>query len=79
MPRARTAGRGRGRQQPAGVVVGTVDDDVRTVASRAIAGETLATLALRPALDAVARLVPAGAVADIVLVLRGDELVARRP
>jgi len=33
-------------------------------------------LALRPAVDGVARLVPAGAVADVVVGLDGDELVA---
>jgi len=33
-------------------------------------------LALRPAIDGVARLVPAGAVADVVVGLDGDELVA---
>lgn len=44
---------------------------VRAVA----AGELLATLALHPAVGQVARLVPAGAVADLVVVLRGDELL----
>jgi alkylation response protein AidB-like acyl-CoA dehydrogenase len=55
--------------------VSDTDDDVGAVASRAIGGEVLATLALRPAVGSVARLVPAGAVADVVLALRGDELV----
>jgi alkylation response protein AidB-like acyl-CoA dehydrogenase len=46
------------------------------LASGALAGEVLATLALRPADDGgTARLVPAGAVADLVIVPRGDELV----
>jgi alkylation response protein AidB-like acyl-CoA dehydrogenase len=40
-----------------------------------VAGELLATLALRPADGEVARLVPAGAVADLVVVLRGEELL----
>ncbi len=40
-----------------------------------VAGELLATLALHPADGRVARLVPAGAVADLVVVLRGDELL----
>lgn len=40
-----------------------------------VAGERLATLALHPAAGEVARLVPAGAVADLVVVLRGDELL----
>jgi alkylation response protein AidB-like acyl-CoA dehydrogenase len=53
----------------------TTNELVRAVASRAIAGELLATLALRPAVDSVARLVPAGAVADVVVALRGDQLV----
>jgi alkylation response protein AidB-like acyl-CoA dehydrogenase len=40
-----------------------------------VAGDRLATLALRPSADGVARLVPAGAVADYVAVLRGEELL----
>ncbi|RAY14683.1 acyl-CoA dehydrogenase [Actinomadura craniellae] len=44
----------------------------------AVAGESLATLALHPAAGGVARLVPAGAVADLVLVLRDEELLAVR-
>ena len=39
-------------------------------------GETIASLALRPAVDGVWRLVPAGAVAGLVIGLDGDELVA---
>jgi alkylation response protein AidB-like acyl-CoA dehydrogenase len=39
------------------------------------AGERLATLALHPARGGVAALVPAGAVADLVAVLRDDELL----
>jgi alkylation response protein AidB-like acyl-CoA dehydrogenase len=43
-------------------------------------GSLLATVALAPAREGVARLVPAGAVADVAVVLDGDELVAlRRP
>src|SRR5690242_17638751 len=38
-------------------------------------GEGVATLALAPAAGGVARLVPAGAVADLVVVLRGEELL----
>jgi len=38
-------------------------------------GTAIATIALRPAVDHVARLVPAGAVADHVLALDGDDLV----
>ncbi|MBA9005349.1 acyl-CoA dehydrogenase family protein [Thermomonospora cellulosilytica] len=47
-------------------------------ASAAVAGELLATTALHPAAGDVARLVPAGAVADLVVVLRGEELLAVR-
>ena len=39
-------------------------------------GETIASLALRPATDAVWRLVPAGSVAGLIIGLDGDELVA---
>ena len=48
---------------------GTVPDGV-------VDGSTIATLALRPPIDGVARLVPAGAVADVVVALDGDDLVA---
>ena len=40
-----------------------------------LAGRQLATLALHPVTGDVARLVPAGAVADLVVLLRGDELL----
>ena len=40
-----------------------------------VAGERLVTLALRPARDGVATLVPAGAVADAAVVLDGDRLL----
>jgi alkylation response protein AidB-like acyl-CoA dehydrogenase len=43
-----------------------------------VAGEQLATLALQPVTGGVARLVPAGAVADVVVALRGDELLLLR-
>jgi alkylation response protein AidB-like acyl-CoA dehydrogenase len=44
-----------------------------------VAGEVIATLALHPAdADGVWRIVPAGAVADMVIGLDGDELVAVR-
>jgi alkylation response protein AidB-like acyl-CoA dehydrogenase len=54
------------------------------VASRAhpaddvVAGSTIATVSLRPAVDGVWRLVPAGAVAGVVVGVDGDELVAVR-
>jgi alkylation response protein AidB-like acyl-CoA dehydrogenase len=38
-------------------------------------GTTIATIALRPAVDGVARLVPAGAIAHLVLALDGDDLL----
>jgi len=41
-------------------------------------GDAIAALALRPAIDGVWRMVPAGAVADVVVGLDGDELVAVR-
>jgi alkylation response protein AidB-like acyl-CoA dehydrogenase len=44
----------------------------------AVAGEALVSLALNPLIAGVARLVPAGAVADAVLALDGDEVVAFR-
>jgi alkylation response protein AidB-like acyl-CoA dehydrogenase len=50
--------------------------DLDPLVSRAVAGESLATLALHPVTGDVARLVPAGAVADLVVVLRGEELLA---
>ena len=44
----------------------------------AVAGEALLSVALHPLVGGVARLVPAGAVADAVLALDGDEVVALR-
>jgi alkylation response protein AidB-like acyl-CoA dehydrogenase len=49
--------------------------DVASYVSGAVAGELLATLAIHPATDHVARLVPAAAVADLVIALDGEELV----
>jgi alkylation response protein AidB-like acyl-CoA dehydrogenase len=48
-----------------------LDPIVRRVAD----GAALATVALHPVRDGAARTVPAGAVADVVLALRGDQLV----
>jgi len=45
---------------------------------RAVSGEALISIALHPLAGGVARLVPAGAVADAVLALDGDEVVALR-
>ena len=44
----------------------------------ALAGTSIATVALSPAMDGVWRLVPAGAVADVVVGIDGDELMAVR-
>jgi alkylation response protein AidB-like acyl-CoA dehydrogenase len=46
--------------------------------ARAVAGEVLVSLALEPLRSGVAKLAPAGAVADAVLALDGEELVAFR-
>jgi alkylation response protein AidB-like acyl-CoA dehydrogenase len=43
------------------------------------AGTGVTTIALRPAVDGIARLVPGGAVADIVIALDGDDLIAVEP
>lgn len=53
--------------------------DHEPLVSRCVAGDLLATFAPHPAVDGVARLVPAGAVADAVIVLDGDDLVLVRP
>jgi alkylation response protein AidB-like acyl-CoA dehydrogenase len=45
---------------------------------RAVLDGALATVAVRPPVGGVCRLVPAGAVADIVIVLDGDDLIALR-
>jgi len=52
-------------------------NDLEPVAEAAVAGELLPTLALHPVGD-LARLVPAGAVADVVIARRGEELVLIR-
>ncbi len=53
-------------------------DEARELLAEAVAGDALLTLSLRPLEGGVAKLVPAGAVADAVLALDGDELVALR-
>jgi alkylation response protein AidB-like acyl-CoA dehydrogenase len=50
----------------------------RRLLADAVAGEALVTVALHPLVGGVARLVPAGAVADAVLCVDGDEVVALR-
>ncbi|MGE0880453.1 MAG: acyl-CoA dehydrogenase family protein [Acidimicrobiia bacterium] len=47
-----------------------------TLVDAFIEGTVIATFSPRPAANGVARLVPAGAIADVVVVLDGDELVA---
>lgn len=49
------------------------------LASELVDGQSIGTLALRPAVNGVATRVPAGAVADLVVALAGDQLVAFRP
>jgi alkylation response protein AidB-like acyl-CoA dehydrogenase len=46
--------------------------------NRVADGTVLATFAVRPVMAAVATLAPAGAVADLLIALRGDQLVAVR-
>jgi alkylation response protein AidB-like acyl-CoA dehydrogenase len=56
------------------------DPEAASLVSRAVAGQLLGSLALHPAAGKVARMVPAGAVADLVVVLDGDRLLLlRRP
>lgn len=57
---------------------GERDPRLESLTARAVAGGLLATLALHPVTGDLARLVPAGAVADLVVVLRGDELLLLR-
>jgi alkylation response protein AidB-like acyl-CoA dehydrogenase len=53
-------------------------DAAAALLAEAVAGDALVTLAVRPAAGGVARLVPAGAIADAVVALDGDELVVVR-
>jgi alkylation response protein AidB-like acyl-CoA dehydrogenase len=45
------------------------------IVGRVVGGDAIATVALHPVVDGVARTVPAGAVADVVVALRGNQLV----
>jgi alkylation response protein AidB-like acyl-CoA dehydrogenase len=54
-------------------VSGALPDGV--VPHGVVDGTTIATLALRPAVDGMARLVPAGAVAHLLVALDGDDLL----
>lgn len=51
---------------------------VRELLAQAVAGDALVSLALHPLRDGVATLAPAGAVADALVALDGDEVVAFR-
>jgi alkylation response protein AidB-like acyl-CoA dehydrogenase len=53
-------------------------DRIASLSAAVISGELLATLALHPTADGVARLVPGGAVADVVIALHGEDLIAIR-
>jgi alkylation response protein AidB-like acyl-CoA dehydrogenase len=53
-------------------------DAATALLADAVAGEALVTLAVRPAVDGVATIVPGGAVADAVIALDGDDLVVVR-
>jgi alkylation response protein AidB-like acyl-CoA dehydrogenase len=53
-------------------------EELRGLLAESVAGDALVTLALAPAEHGVAGLVPAGAVADAVVALDGDELVVVR-
>jgi alkylation response protein AidB-like acyl-CoA dehydrogenase len=50
-------------------------DALAAIVRRVVDGEALATIALHPVRDGVARTVPAGAIADVVLARRDDQLV----
>jgi hypothetical protein len=52
--------------------------ELEPLVAGAVAGDLLPTVALHPVAGAVARVVPAGAVADVVIVLRGEDLLAVR-
>jgi alkylation response protein AidB-like acyl-CoA dehydrogenase len=53
-------------------------DAATTLLHDAVAGDAMVTLAVRPAIDGVARIVPGGAVADAVIALDGNDLVVVR-
>jgi alkylation response protein AidB-like acyl-CoA dehydrogenase len=53
-------------------------DQIESIVSQAVAGDLLATVAVRQAAGRVARLVPAGAVANLVIVRCGEELLLVR-
>jgi len=51
-------------------------DEAAALLESSVNGDILCTLALRPATDRLARLVPGGAVADVMLAIEGDHLYA---
>ncbi|HEX4217680.1 MAG TPA: acyl-CoA dehydrogenase family protein [Acidimicrobiales bacterium] len=53
-------------------------DPARELLAEAVAGDSLVTITLQPLRAGLAKLAPAGAVADAVLALDGDELIAFR-
>ncbi|MGA7418151.1 MAG: acyl-CoA dehydrogenase family protein [Acidimicrobiales bacterium] len=53
-------------------------ETARELLAEAVAGDVLVSLALRPPSEGVAKLAPAGAVADALVVMDGDELVVFR-
>jgi alkylation response protein AidB-like acyl-CoA dehydrogenase len=52
--------------------------EIESIVSQAVTGDLLVTVAIRPATGQVAHLVPAGAVADLVIALRGEDLLVIR-
>jgi alkylation response protein AidB-like acyl-CoA dehydrogenase len=52
--------------------------ELEPLVAGAVAGDLLPTVALHPVTGAVARVVPAGAAADVMIVLRGEDLLAVR-
>jgi alkylation response protein AidB-like acyl-CoA dehydrogenase len=61
-----------------GKAAGAGADDLPELVTGAVEGRLMATLALHPVLAGTARLVPAGAVADLVVALDGERLVLIR-
>jgi alkylation response protein AidB-like acyl-CoA dehydrogenase len=60
------------------LLAGGAGDAATALLNDAVAGDALVTLAVRPAIDGVAAIVPGGAIADAVIALDGDELVVVR-
>ena len=62
----------------ANIVLASLCPGTDNVLTGAVCGDLLATVALNPAMDHLVTMVPAGAVADVIVALDGDELVAVR-